>query len=289
VTDGNSPRGFSPTERLLALFNGHRLSPIQRRIAQYLLDHMPEAAFLSSVDVAERVEVSQPSVTRFAMTLGFSGYPALREALRTIALSATGTPDSPEDVRRNGLQAAVDTEIRNLTALRDMLADPRPVLDLGRDLSASTPLTVLGTRISGPLAAYFAYGAKRIHPDVRLAGSGSAVNDDLLQSREAGGAWVLAFAMPRYAAELRAALRCARDLGLRTAVISDMLTPFASDVDVVLSAGVGSRLVFDSYAAPTVLATVLLQAMADADPDRTQRRLDAYEQLAERHGFFAAG
>ncbi|MFB9181155.1 MurR/RpiR family transcriptional regulator [Dactylosporangium sucinum] len=279
-------RAPSPTERLLAMFNGHRLSPIQRRIAQYLLDHMPEAAFLSSVEVAERVEVSQPSVTRFAVTLGFSGYPALREALRPIALSA---PDSPEDIRRNGLQAAVDGEIRHLTALRDMLADPGPVLKLGRELSASTPLTVLGTRISGPLAAYFAYGAKRIHPDIRLAGSGSAVNDDLLQSREAGGTWVLAFAMPRYAAELRAALKCARELGLRTAVITDVLMPFASDVDVLLSAGVGSRLVFDSYAAPMVLATVLLQAMADADPDRTQRRLDAYEQLAERHGFFAPG
>ncbi|GGM71327.1 transcriptional regulator [Dactylosporangium sucinum] len=286
MADGNGMRAPSPTERLLAMFNGHRLSPIQRRIAQYLLDHMPEAAFLSSVEVAERVEVSQPSVTRFAVTLGFSGYPALREALRPIALSA---PDSPEDIRRNGLQAAVDGEIRHLTALRDMLADPGPVLKLGRELSASTPLTVLGTRISGPLAAYFAYGAKRIHPDIRLAGSGSAVNDDLLQSREAGGTWVLAFAMPRYAAELRAALKCARELGLRTAVITDVLMPFASDVDVLLSAGVGSRLVFDSYAAPMVLATVLLQAMADADPDRTQRRLDAYEQLAERHGFFAPG
>ena len=289
MTGGDGQRVPSPTERLLALFNGHRLSPIQRRIAQYLLDHMPEAAFLSSVDVAERVEVSQPSVTRFAVTLGFSGYPALREALRSIALSAPGVPDSPEDIRRNGLQAAVDAEIRNLTALRDMLADPGPVLDLGRELSESTPVTVLGPRISGPLAGYFAYGAKRIHPDVRLAGAGSAVNDDLLQSREAGGAWVLAFAMPRYAVEVRAALRCAREFGLRTAVISDVLMPFASEVDVLLTAGVGSRLVFDSYAAPMVLATALLQAMADAEPDRTQRRLDAYEQLAERQGFFTTG
>lgn len=289
MTEGDGRRALSPTERLLALFNGHRLSPIQRRIAQYLLDHMPEAAFLSSVDLAERVEVSQPSVTRFAVALGFSGYPALREALRPIALSATSAPDTPEDIRRNGLQAAVDAEIRNLVALRDTLADPRAVLDLGRELSGSTPLTVLGSRISGPLAAHFAYGARRIHPDVRLAGSGSTVFDDLLQSREAGGSWVLAFAMPRYAAELLAALRGARELGLRTAVISDVLMPFASDVDVSLCAGVGSRLVFDSYAGPTVLATVLLQAMADAEPDRTQRRLDAYEQLTERHGFFTTG
>jgi DNA-binding MurR/RpiR family transcriptional regulator len=280
---------LSSTERLLALFNGHRLSPIQRRIAQYLLDHMPEAAFLSSVDVAERVGVSQPSVTRFAVALGFPGYPALRETLRPIALSAAGAaPDSPEEIQRNGLQAAVEAEIRNLTALRDLLADPAQVLELGRHLSASMPLTVLGSRISGPLAAYFAYGARRIHPDVRLAGPGSTVADELLQAREAGGSWVLAFAMPRYAAELLDALRCARDLGLRTAVISDVLMPFASDVDVSLCAGVGSRLVFDSYAGPMVLATVLLQAIADADPERTQRRLAAYEQIAEKEGFFTS-
>jgi DNA-binding MurR/RpiR family transcriptional regulator len=247
---------------------------------------MPEAAFLSSVDVAERVGVSQPSVTRFAVALGFPGYPALRETLRPIALSMAGLPDSPEEIQRNGLQAAVETEIRNLVALRDMLADPGAVLELGRHLAASVPLAVLGSRISGPLAAYFAYGARRIHPDVRLGGSGSTIADDLLQSREAGGSWVLAFAMPRYATELLEALRCARELGLRTAVISDVLMPFASDVDVSLCAGVGSRLVFDSHAGPMVLATVLLQAIADADPERTQRRLDAYEHVAEKEGFF---
>jgi hypothetical protein len=35
-----------------------------------------------------------------------------------------------------------------------------------------------------------------------------------------------------------------------------------------------------------VLATVLLQAVADADRERTQHRLDAYERLAEKEAFF---
>lgn len=285
MTKRHPPRALSRTDRLLELFNRHRLSPAQRRIAQYLLDHMPEAAFLSSVDLADRAGVSQPSVTRFATALGFSGYAGLREALRPIALRA---PDNREDIRHNGLQAAIDSEIRNLADLRDTLADPSQVVDLGRELAASVPLTVLGTRISGPLAAYFAYGAKRIHPDVRLApGSGSTVADELLQSREAGGSWVLAFAMPRYATELVTALRCARELGLRTAVLSDApMVSFTGEVDVLLSVGTGAQLVFDSYAGPIMLTAILLQTMADAEPDRTQRRLEAYEQLAERHGFF---
>ncbi|MFI5953697.1 MurR/RpiR family transcriptional regulator [Cryptosporangium sp. NPDC051539] len=281
----------TPTERLLALFDRHRLSPTQRRIAQHLLDHLPEAAFASSVDLAGRVGVSQPSVTRFAVALGFSGYPDLQRALRPIAMSAMNSaadrPD-PLTVRRNELQAAVDAEIRNLQVLRQTLVDPARVVSLGASLAASSPLTVLGARISAPLADYFGYAAKRIHPDVRvLTSGGSAVHDGLLQARQAGGTWVLAFVLPRYADETIDALRHARKTGFSTAVVTDApIAPFADEVDVLLAAGVGTRLVFDSYAGPVTLSAVLLQAMADAEPARTQARLEAYEQMAEDVGFF---
>lgn len=284
--DGNGAR--TPTERLLALFDRHRLSPTQRRIAQHLLDHLAEAAFLSSVDLANRVGVSQPSVTRFAVALGFSGYPDLQRALRPIAMSAVADRPDPETVRRNELQAAVDAEIRNLQALRQSLVDPSRVVELGKELAASTPLTVLGARISAPLADYFGYAAKRIHPDVRVVTSGgSAAYDALLQAQQAGGGWVFAFALPRYADETIAALRFARELGFRSAVVTDApIAPFADEVDVLLAVGVGTRLVFDSYAGPAALAAVVLQAMADAEPARTQARLEAYEGMAERVGFF---
>lgn len=282
-------RGPPPADRLLALFDGRRLSPGQRRIAQYLIDHLTEAAFLSITELAERVGVSQPSVTRFAASLGFSGYPALRDVLQPIALSAVaGAPDTREQIRRNELQAAVDAEIENLENVRRLLADTNQVLDIGRELAASVPLTVLGLRISVSLAEYFAYAARRIHPDVRLVTRGGSVAfDALLQSRAAGGTWVLAFAMPRHAKETLAALRAARSAGLRVVLITDpSLGPLVDEADAVLTAGTGSRLVFDSYAAPGMLSAALLQAMADADPERTQSRLEGYEQVADQHGFF---
>lgn len=279
----------TPAERVRALFGGHRLSPGQRRIAQYLVDHLTEAAFLSITDLAERVGVSQPSVTRFATSLGYSGFPALREALQPIALSAVaGSPDTREEIRRNELQAAIDAEIENLESLRRVLGDPGQVLDVGRQLAQSVPLTVLGLRISVSLAEYFAYAARRIHPDVRLVTRGGSVAyDTLLQAREAGGSWVLAFAMPRHANESLAALRAARSTGLRVALITDLtLGPLVDEADVTLTAPTGSRLVFDSYAAPGVLSAAVLQAMADAEPERTQARLERYEQAAMQHDFF---
>uniref|UniRef100_A0AAU2VE50 MurR/RpiR family transcriptional regulator n=1 Tax=Streptomyces sp. NBC_00003 TaxID=2903608 RepID=A0AAU2VE50_9ACTN len=279
----------APADRVRALFDGHRLSPGQRRIAQYLIDHLTDAAFLSITELAERVGVSQPSVTRFASSLGYSGYPALREVLQPIALSAlAGTPESREESRHNELQAAVDAEIENLENVRRLVANTTQVLEIGRELALSVPLTVLGLRISVSLAEYFAYAARRIHPDVRLVTRGGSVAyDALLQSRSAGGTWVLAFAMPRHAKETLAAMRAARSAGLRIALVTDTtLGPLVDEADVALTAGTGSRLVFDSYAAPGVLAAAILQAMADADPERTQARLEEYEQAADKHGFF---
>ncbi|HEY1675069.1 MAG TPA: MurR/RpiR family transcriptional regulator [Streptosporangiaceae bacterium] len=299
-----------PADALLVLLDGRRLSPAQRRIAQYLLDHMPDSAFLSSVVLARRAGVSQPSVTRFAAALGFSGYPAFRDALRTIALDAPGAPTlagatglhltgtggrpgprgpaAGRDDAGHPMQAAVADEIANLQALHELLADPRVVTGLARELVTSVPLAVLGLRISAPLAEYFSFAARRIHPDVRcLTFGGSVVFDALLHVSEAGGKWLVAFALPRYPAETVQALRFARRLGMRTAVISDVrFVPFAGDADVLLPAAVGTRLLFDSHAAPAVLAGVIVQAMADADPERAQERLREHEQLSAGQGVF---
>ena len=80
----------STAERVVDLFQGARLTPTQRRIAHSLVQHAPSAAYLSAAEVAELAGVSQPSVTRFAMALGYAGYPALRRELR--ALVGVGTP-----------------------------------------------------------------------------------------------------------------------------------------------------------------------------------------------------
>ena len=274
------------SEQLLALLDGRRLSPAQRRIAQYLIDNLSEAAFLSSVDLAERAGVSQPAVSRFAAALGFSGYPALRDALRPIVLG--GVAETPQQVRRNELQAAIASEQNNLATLHELAADPERFAALGRDLAASSCLPVLGLRMSDPVAYYFVYGARRIHPDVRfIDNAGSAASDLLLQSRQAGAGWLLAFMLPRYAAEAITVLNAAKAMGFKVALVTDsVLAPWTEHADAVLPAPVGSRLVFDSHAAPMLVAGLIVQAIADAEPARTQARLEEHEALSESRNYY---
>jgi DNA-binding MurR/RpiR family transcriptional regulator len=275
-------RGVAP--RVLELFDGQRLTPAQRRIAHCLVEHAADAAYLSSGEVAELAQVSQPSVTRFAIALGFDGYPGLRRRIRELV----GGESVPEPDHENELQRALLAEAETLARLAASLGDRHQVDEAGTLLAGSRPLPVLGLRAAAPIAGYFGYFAAKVHPDVRvLDAGGSALVDRLEQSRAAGATAMLAFVLPRYPKEARDTVREARALGLTTVVVTDSpMSPVAGDADLALPAAVGSRLVFDLHTAPLAVACVLLQAMCDALPAQAQSRLEAFEQSAARRQVF---
>ncbi|XVQ89800.1 MurR/RpiR family transcriptional regulator [Microbispora siamensis] len=100
-------RDGDAASRLLRLFEGHRLTPVQRRIAHCLAQHAADAPFLSSIEVAELAGVSQPSVTRFAMALGYSGYPGLRRRFRELGVRpGRNGEDTGPDARASARTAA---------------------------------------------------------------------------------------------------------------------------------------------------------------------------------------
>jgi DNA-binding MurR/RpiR family transcriptional regulator len=271
--------------RVLDLFQGARLTPTQRRIAQCLVRHAPRAAYLSAAEVAELAGVSQPSVTRFAMALGYAGYPALRRELRDLV--DTGSAPAGE---ANGMQRAVRGEAEHLQRLHDQLADLDAVQQAAKLLAGSRPLPVLGLRAAAPLAAYFGYFAAKVHPDVRVLDSGgTGLLDRLDQARAAGAAALLAVVLPRYPRESLDAIREARAIGYAVVAITDSLvSPVAEHADVTLPAAVGTQLVFDLHTGPMAMAMVLLQAMCDAAPEPVQRRLEEFEASAARRNVFTA-
>ncbi|MEU4590472.1 MurR/RpiR family transcriptional regulator [Micromonospora aurantiaca (nom. illeg.)] len=275
--------GAASPDRLLDLFHGVRLTPTQRRIAHCLVRHAGAAAYLSAAEVAELAGVSQPSVTRFAMALGHDGYPALRRRLRELTVTGSAGPAGG-----NALQRAVHAERDNLDRLAAQLADAGRVAEVGKLLAASRPLPVLGLRAAAPLAAYFAYFAAKVHPDVRvLDDGGSMLVDRLDQAVAAGATAMLAFVLPRYPRETLDALREARDAGLAVVAITDSpVSPATEHAEVVLPAAVGADLVFDLHTAPMTLAMVVLQAICDAAPAETQNRLEAFESSAARRQLF---
>ncbi|MFJ9207030.1 MurR/RpiR family transcriptional regulator [Streptomyces sp. NPDC102264] len=273
----------SPAARLQQLFEGHRLTPTQRRIAHSMVRRPADAPFLSSVELADLAGVSQPSVTRFAVALGFDGYPALRRHLRDVA------PVGPEEGEStyNEYQQAVRGEIENLRQLAELLADPGPVEQAGRLLAASRPLPVLGLRAASSQARGFAYFAAKVHPDVRLLDEGGTMLADRIDAaRTAGATALLCFALPRHPKEVVDALAYARSAGLTVVTVADSaFAPVAGHSDLLIPAAVGTGLAFDTACAPMLLGRVLLEAMCDGLPD-AQARLEEFDARAAARGLF---
>src|ERR1700753_3428021 len=123
------------------LFQEHRLSPAHRQIARFLVEHPDEAVYLTSSELAQRAQVSQPSVTRFAVAVGFSGYPELRAEVRSRVLSQAA-PVAQDAA--GAWQSAMAADVLNLQQLASSpwaadrlerigvsLAEARPPLGAG--------------------------------------------------------------------------------------------------------------------------------------------------------------
>ncbi|WP_298387292.1 MurR/RpiR family transcriptional regulator [Ferrimicrobium sp.] len=268
-----------------ALLAGHRLTPVQRRIAQTLAANVAQADYLTTSELAQLAGVSQPSVVRFAIALGFSGYGELRRALRDL-----GTPASPEagPVERNKFQLAVAEEIANLTWLETWLRDPSDLNHIGAILADSRPLIVVGLRASQALARYFAFYARKVHPGVvQIGEAGSSAMDALHEASQLGARAMLAIAMPRWPRELPVILKAGRDLGLSVVGVTDQTSsPILDYVDRSITIPVGTTLLYDTHASALVVLSLIVEAIADSDPFTAEPSMESFETRAHAYRYF---
>ena len=62
-------------EKYVKMSKGHKA------IAAYISDHYEQAVFMTAAKLGDTVGVSESTVVRFAMGLGYEGYPEFQDAL----------------------------------------------------------------------------------------------------------------------------------------------------------------------------------------------------------------
>src|ERR1700682_150691 len=92
--DNPTRAGENTTERRSAVVGEHQslskyiqarfddCSRSQKDVAQYIVDHLDEAAFQTAEELARRANTSSSTVVRFSQALGFEGFPELQAAAR---------------------------------------------------------------------------------------------------------------------------------------------------------------------------------------------------------------
>lgn len=89
----------------------------QKRIARYILSDLQKAALLTAGALGRETEVSESTVVRFAVELGYEGFPQMQKALQA-ALMDRLSEGKPESLSQNFQKEAVSGAVQMVLSAR---------------------------------------------------------------------------------------------------------------------------------------------------------------------------
>ena len=114
ITGGNAAEPHTLSSYIQSRFD--ECSRSQKDVAQYIVDHLDEAAFQTAEELARRANTSSSTVVRFSQALGFEGFPELQRAARDeYRRGHTQASDSPLfSVERSDFETAIAADYTNV-------------------------------------------------------------------------------------------------------------------------------------------------------------------------------
>ena len=269
----------------------------QRRIAQYITQSYDKAAFMTANRLGKTVGVSESTVVRFAVDLGFDGYPSMQKAMQEMVLNRLTSVQRIEVASdRYGDQDVVSMVLRS-----DMekLRQTDETLSRGEFQAAVNAILqakrifILGVRSVAPLANFLGYYLNYMFQNVHVI---SGVSAGEMFEKIAGVTpedVVIAFSFPRYSASTTKGARYCHSAGATVIGVTDnRLSPLGQCSDHVLVAKSDMVSLVDSLVAPLSIVNALIVAVASKREKELSRTLiklekiwdeyDVYEKQVER-------
>lgn len=280
------PQRSSTVAERLRLMSGD-LTAAERKLMAALFADYPMAGLGSITDFARAAEVSTPSVLRLAKKLGFPGFPALQEELRSELSARLQTPISKHE---RWAAEAPDAHILNkfATAAMENLSGSLKLMD-HRAFDAIVALLadrkrkihIAGGRITGAIAAYLATHLQMARPGVSLVPASQGAWPQYLIDLSRQDV-ILLFDIRRYDARMLDLAASAEEQGAKVVLITDQwISPIARLAVHSLPLRIEAPSSWDSNIAPLFVAEALIAATVNASWRETAARIAAIESLTE--------
>ncbi len=268
------------------------LSKGQRRIANYIFDEYDKAAFMTASSISSVVGVSESTVIRFAMALGYDGYPSLQKALQE-SIKTKLTTVQRFDMAKNmsydkeSIKKIMTQDLDNIRKTINRI-DEFQFESIVNTISNSKKTFLMGNRSSAILANYLGFYLHFILEDLHIIPSGSHSSfDELININSDDCLIVISF--PRYAKGTLDAVNFAKSQGANIIGITDSFNSPVSDVvDYVLYALYNMNTFIDSMVAPMSLinAIIMMLSLHNKNKDRVQSNFKKLETLWKRYDIY---
>lgn len=260
--------------------------PAERKVARVLLAGYPSVGFETVARIAERADVSAPTVIRFVNRLGYRGFPDFQQALRDelgernaspLTRYATGAFDGGTAGAASVFGAALQHTLdelppHDLERAVELLADRR------------NRITLTGGRYSHLLARYLGLYLMQMRPEVRFLPDRDVERTAVLANLGRKDVLVL-FDYRRYEPDSSVIAKRFAESGGQIVLFTDTwLSPISGRAAVVLPCRVTTVSPFDSLVptmavVETVVAAVVAHLGADA-----HNRMHRFEETARSIG-----
>ena len=280
-----SPAKIDFSQVLTDHFND--LTKSEKRIANFLRKNQEESAFLSANEIASRLDLSEATLVRFARSLGFSSYPAMRAVLqdnfrRRVTHSAR-LRGRLNDLRDGGdiFERLTATEIDFLSQALDSIK--REELNKAVEiLHEHDRVFVFGLGPSVSLVDLLELRLRRFGREVvPLTNSGREFLEYLTMMGEKDLLFVICFFDQNPA--LKLVIDYANKVGATIIMLTDTLEAILGDkVDVVLSAKRGPIGEFHSLVVPMTVINSLLLSLASMEQEKSMTLLDKLDNLRDQ-------
>lgn len=269
--------------------SGKKLSKSHRRIAEYIVEHYDKAVFMTAAKLGEMVAVSESTVVRFAVALGYEGYPQLQRSLQELVrhrLTVTQRFEMSADINeQNVLPTVLKTDMQNIRATIEEI-DDQVFKQVVHTMQGAKRIYILGLRSAAPLAQFAGYYLHYIFDDVRVV---AASTTDVFESisRVEEGDVLLGISFPRYSSRTIEAMAFARAHKAKVIGLTDgAMSPLHDVADICLSVHTDMASFVDSMAAPMSVINALIVALGILNREQLNARFKQLEEVWDAYSVY---
>ncbi|KKK39192.1 transcriptional regulator [Mesobacillus campisalis] len=265
------------------------LTETQKRVADYIIKHPLDVAFLTVDQLAGIVGTSTTTIMRLTFSIGYSGYTefqkGLQEILRNRAAPQTRLEANIKEMGENNLWGRyAESQISSIQDTMNMITPE--VLDQTMEKIVTAERIICTSVRSGlPVAQYLTHGLNRLFGNTQLIIADVSDWVDTVVNMTSNDL-VIAISFPRYAKRIVDFTETAKANGVQVVSITDSYSsPLFKHSDLILPCNSSSIAFHNSAVSSMFVADYLISALAINYPDTTKERLDKVNEILTKMNY----
>ncbi|MBD5474377.1 MAG: MurR/RpiR family transcriptional regulator [Lachnospiraceae bacterium] len=260
-----------------------KMSKGQKAISAFIYDHYDQAVFMTAAKLGETVGVSESTVVRYAMFIGYNGYPEFQRDLEDWVQNKINSVQKIGAKYGKSTQSEILTSVleADIEKLQDTIHSLDPVaFETAVDIILEAKnVYVMGVRSCEPLADFLHFYLNMIRGNVILlkTTSVSETFEQMIRIDEQDA--MIGISFPRYSMRTLKAMEFANDRNAKVITVTDSVhSPMNLYSSCNLLARSDMVSIVDSLVAPLSVINALVVAMCLKRPEEVKTNLKNLEE-----------